>query len=69
MHGIVNEKSDIYAFGVILLELLSGRPAVDFSSKQSIILWVSNMFFSHCLQKSASIFIIAESPSLIASCL
>jgi serine/threonine protein kinase len=64
MHGIVNEKSDIYAFGVILLELLSGRQAVDFSSKQSIVLWVSNILF---LSRCPPIFIIPVSPSLITS--
>ncbi|KAJ1695250.1 hypothetical protein LUZ63_011948 [Rhynchospora breviuscula] len=47
MHGIINEKSDIFAFGVILLELLAGRQAVDFSSKQSIILWAKPLLDSN----------------------
>lgn len=40
MHGIVNEKTDVFAFGVLLLELITGRRAVD-SSRQSLVMWVS----------------------------
>lgn len=39
MHGIVDEKTDVYAFGVLLLEIITGRPAVD-ESQKSIVLWV-----------------------------
>lgn len=39
MHGIVHEKTDVFAFGVLLLELLTGRRAVD-SSRQSLAIWV-----------------------------
>ncbi|KAH6784494.1 ROP binding protein kinases 1 [Perilla frutescens var. hirtella] len=35
MHGLVNEKTDVFAFGVLLLELITGRHAVD-SSSQSL---------------------------------
>ncbi|XP_052195824.1 receptor-like cytosolic serine/threonine-protein kinase RBK1 [Diospyros lotus] len=38
MHGIVDEKIDVFAFGVLLLELITGRRAVD-SSQQSLAIW------------------------------
>ncbi|XP_058081528.1 receptor-like cytosolic serine/threonine-protein kinase RBK1 isoform X2 [Magnolia sinica] len=39
MHGIVDEKTDVFAFGVLLLELITGRRAVD-ASRQSLVMWV-----------------------------
>ena len=39
MHGVVNEKTDVFAFGVLLLELITGRLAVD-SCRQSLVIWV-----------------------------
>jgi len=39
LHGIVDEKTDVFAFGVLLLELISGRRALDYS-QQSLVLWV-----------------------------
>lgn len=38
MHGVVDEKTDVFAFGVLLLELITGRRAVD-SSRQSLVMW------------------------------
>ncbi|KAJ8767494.1 hypothetical protein K2173_017538 [Erythroxylum novogranatense] len=38
MHGIVDEKTDVFAFGILLLEIVSGRRPVD-SSKQNLLLW------------------------------
>ncbi|KAL6959502.1 putative ribokinase [Sarracenia purpurea var. burkii] len=38
MHGIVDEKTDVFAFGVLLLELITGRRAVD-SCRQSLVMW------------------------------
>jgi serine/threonine protein kinase len=40
MHGIVDEKTDVYAYGVLLLELITGRQALD-SSQKSLVMWVS----------------------------
>jgi hypothetical protein len=41
----VDEKTDVFAFGVFLLELISGRKPVDGSHK-SLIAWVS--YHCHC---------------------
>lgn len=38
MHGIVDEKTDVYAFGVLLLELITGQKALDHLGK-SLVLW------------------------------
>ena len=40
IHGIVDEKIDVFAFGVLLLEIITGRRAVDTANKQSIVAWV-----------------------------
>ncbi|KAG5059188.1 hypothetical protein AAZX31_01G021900 [Glycine max] len=39
MHGVVDEKTDVFAFGVLLLELITGRRAVDSNSRQSLVIW------------------------------
>lgn len=45
MNGKLNDKLDIYAFGVVLLELLSGRKPIHDGNpkgKESLVMWVSN---------------------------
>lgn len=47
MNGKLNEKLDIYAFGVVLLELLSGRKPIHDGfpkGKESLVMWVSILF-------------------------
>ncbi|OMO53776.1 hypothetical protein CCACVL1_28358 [Corchorus capsularis] len=50
MHGIVDEKTDVYAFGVLLLELITGRQAVD-SSQQSLVMWSKPLIKSNKLEQ------------------
>ncbi|RZC81303.1 hypothetical protein C5167_043895 [Papaver somniferum] len=38
MHGVVDEKIDVFAFGVLLLELVTGRRALG-SSQQNLLMW------------------------------
>ncbi|KAE8735463.1 putative receptor-like serine/threonine-protein kinase [Hibiscus syriacus] len=45
MHGIVDEKTDVFAFGVLLLEIITGRRPVD-SSKKNLLLWAKPLMES-----------------------
>lgn len=43
MYGKVNDKIDVYAFGVVLLELLSGRKPINSNypkGQESLVMWV-----------------------------
>uniref|UniRef100_A0A7N0ZXK9 non-specific serine/threonine protein kinase n=1 Tax=Kalanchoe fedtschenkoi TaxID=63787 RepID=A0A7N0ZXK9_KALFE len=44
MHGIVDEKTDVFSYGVLLLELITGRRALDIS-QQSLVLWAKPLIF------------------------
>ncbi|KAK8684590.1 hypothetical protein V6N13_040612 [Hibiscus sabdariffa] len=50
MHGVVDEKTDAYAFGVLLLELINGRQAID-SSQQSIVMWAKPLIREDKMKK------------------
>ncbi|RZC89781.1 hypothetical protein C5167_035776 [Papaver somniferum] len=39
MHGIVDEKTDVFAFGVLLLELITGKRALEDNTEQSLVMW------------------------------
>jgi serine/threonine protein kinase len=43
MYGKVNKKIDVYAFGVVLLELLSGKKPISNDlpkGQESLVMWV-----------------------------
>ena len=43
MHGKVNDKIDVFAFGVVLLELVSGRKPLCTDGpkgQESLVMWV-----------------------------
>ena len=45
LHGIFSEKSDVFSFGVLILELVSGRKNTSFNydeQHQSLISYVSS---------------------------
>lgn len=46
MYGKVDEKIDVYSYGVVLLELITGKEAIQSNSpsnRESLVLWVMEM--------------------------
>ncbi|KAK4372087.1 hypothetical protein RND71_007471 [Anisodus tanguticus] len=46
MHGKITEKIDVYAFGVVLLELLSGKKPIDngnVKGQESLVMWAKQV--------------------------
>lgn len=52
MHGIIDERTDVFAYGVLLLELITGRRAVD-SSQQSLVIWAKPMLDTNSFRELA----------------
>ncbi|KAJ4969375.1 hypothetical protein NE237_016076 [Protea cynaroides] len=52
MHGIVDEKTDVFAFGVLLLELITGRRALD-NSQQSLVMWAKPLLDKNDMRELA----------------
>ncbi|KAL3516165.1 hypothetical protein ACH5RR_023067 [Cinchona calisaya] len=50
MNGIVDEKTDVFAFGVLLLELITGRRALD-ESQKSLVLWAKPLLENNDLDQ------------------
>ena len=52
MHGHLTERADVFGFGVVALEILSGRPISDNSldnEKVYLLEWVWDIKFVHFL--------------------
>ncbi|XP_050375072.1 receptor-like cytosolic serine/threonine-protein kinase RBK2 isoform X1 [Argentina anserina] len=52
MHGIVDEKTDVYAYGVLILELITGRQALD-SSHKSLVMWAKPLLMRNNVKELA----------------
>ncbi|CAA0808936.1 Protein kinase protein with adenine nucleotide alpha hydrolases-like domain [Striga hermonthica] len=64
MHGKLNEKLDVYAFGVVLLELLSGRKPICSGSpkgQESLVMWAKHILEDGELSE-------LRDPQLVNSC-
>ncbi|XP_065850345.1 probable receptor-like serine/threonine-protein kinase At5g57670 isoform X2 [Euphorbia lathyris] len=54
MHGIVDEKTDVFSFGILLLEIISGRRPVDSSKPtQNLLSWAKPLMESGKIREVA----------------
>ena len=72
MHGVIHEKTDIFSFGVLLLELITGRRAVD-SHRKSLVIWVCESRFelsilTHLLYGLSQSCLIIDNTIQITTC-
>ena len=58
IHGIVDEKIDVFAFGVLLLEIITSRRAVDTASRQSIVAWVIIVLMKLSYLESSKVIVV-----------
>lgn len=50
MYGKLSDKVDVYAFGVVLLELLSGRKPISSDApkgQESLVMWVRSLPYAY----------------------
>ncbi|XP_023737150.1 receptor-like cytosolic serine/threonine-protein kinase RBK2 [Lactuca sativa] len=50
MNGLVDEKTDVYAYGVLLLEIITGRPALD-EAQKSLVMWARPLIHNKHVEK------------------
>lgn len=47
-HGKISDKTDVYAFGVVLLELITGRKPIEArrpQGEENLVLWVGVSYY------------------------
>ncbi|KAJ0980529.1 hypothetical protein J5N97_008784 [Dioscorea zingiberensis] len=66
--GLLNEKSDIYSFGVVLLEAITGRDPVDYgrpSAEVNLVDWLKMMVGNKCSEEVVDPYLVPR-PSIRA---
>ena len=51
MHGHLTDKADVYSFGIVALEIISGRTNTTQRQKEEVLYlpdWVSTFMLSSC---------------------
>ncbi|KAI3664969.1 hypothetical protein L6452_43584 [Arctium lappa] len=50
MNGIVDEKTDVFSYGVLVLEIITGRQALD-DSQKSLVLWAKPLMERNAIRE------------------